>query len=754
MKPFSLSIIVLSIVCHISFAEDLHTYVDPFIGSVGKGNVFVGAASPFGMCKPGPDYDVHANSGYNPDLSHPLYGFSQTHVSGTGGGPKYGNVSIMPFGNTFESIEQESLRKNEVAKVGYYGVNLSKWDIKVDVTTSPKVAFYRFSYSNNTKGIKIDLGKYLGAEDVPDGREAQQFVGSEVEIISDTEIRGYTRIRGGWNYGKAYTVYFCAVFDTPFNDLGTWKGTEIFPGEKVQYDSHEKTGAYVMFDKASASTINVKIGISYLSSLKAAQNIKEEIPHWNFDQTLHETEQRWEDLLSKIEIDKNTPEDYKTMFYTGLYHTMLMPVNRTGENPLWKSDKPYYDDFYAIWDTYRTSHPLITFIAPKIQADIINAMIDIYKYDDYLPDARSGNSNGRTQGGSNAEVMIADAFVKNLEGVNYGQALYAMLKDAQMAPGGNQEAEGRGGLEDYNSLGYVSNRYVRAGNRTLEYAFNDYCLAQVAKGKKRRGEYHRYMAQSDNWKNLWRDIESEGSRGFIMPRDANGNWIDSIPCAHSNGQQQYVPYTPIAQEWPICVCWWCGFFYEGNSWEYSFFVPHNVPELIEQCGGNDDFEKRLNTFFEKEYYRVGNEPSFLTPLLYHWIGKPELSSLRIHHIVDTYYNASRSGIPGNDDSGAMSSRLAFHLMGLYPNAGMPYYLITAPYLEKTILHLDNGKEFTIVAKNLSKENIYIKKAYLNGKELDQSWILHQQIMSGGKLELELSSKPSEWGKKTPVPILN
>jgi predicted alpha-1,2-mannosidase len=726
------------------------SYIDPFIGSQGKGNVFVGPSRPFGMVKPGPDCDVSSNSGYHPDLNIPVYGFSQVHVSGTGGGPKYGNVSVMPFGDEFDAIQQESLRRNEFTRVGYYRADLSKWNIRVELTCSPRVAFHRYIFPGK-QGVKIDLGSFLGEESVPDAREAQQFVGSEVEIVSDTEIRGYTRIRGGWNNGKAYTVYFCAVFDRSFSGFGTWQNDEIIPLCRVQPDRGNKTGAYLLFDENQTDTLNLKIGISFVSSLKAAENISEEIPHWSFDQTRSENQSEWESLVSRIKLHPSTSDDYKTIFYTALYHTMLMPVDRTGENPLWKSDKPYYDDFYAIWDTYRTSHPLITLIAPSRQVDIINALLDIYKYDGYMPDARSGNSNGRTQGGSNAEVLIADAYQKGLKGINYHLALRAMLKDAVIPPGGNAEAEGRGGLYDYDRLGYVSDRYVRAGNRTLEYAFNDYCLAQVAKGLGRLGEYRTYLEKSRNWMNLWRDIEHNGSRGFIMPRAANGEWIDSIPCDHENGRRNYVPFTPDTQEWPICVCWWCGFFYEGNSWEYSLFVPHDIPGLIRQSGGSEAFRKRLDTFFELNYYDVGNEPSFLTPLLYHWIGRPDLSSEIIHKIISENYNASPAGIPGNDDSGAMSSRLAFHMMGLFPNAGFSYYLITAPLLKSTTIHFENGSDFIIETKNQSPKNCYIKSVRLNGVPFDQAWINHDQICNGGHMVLEMASSPGTWGTKVLPP---
>lgn len=730
-----------------------HRFVDPMIGSEGLGNVFIGPSCPYGMIKPGPDNDLNANSGFTTDMNKPIYGFSQVHVSGTGGGAKYGNVSIMPISGDFESIKQESLRDNDKVALGYYGTRLTKWNIQTEITTSDRAAFYRFVFDSNAKNaVKIDLGRYLDESIIPDGREAQQFVGSQVEVISDTEVRGFTKVRGGWNNGGTYTVYFSAVFDKPFANFSTWKGEKFYPNEKNQVDDGKKTGAMLFFEGLTNKTLNMKIGISFISALKARVNIDNEIPHWDFKKELAETQQKWENILQRVEVEKEASTEKKTMLYTGLYHTMLMPVDRTGENPLWENNTPYYDDFYAIWDTYRSSSPLITLLNPSREVDIVNAMLQIYKRDGYLPEARSGNSNGRTQGGSNAEVVIADAFVKGLEGINYKLGLEAMMKDALFPPGGNEEKEGRGGLVDYNRLGYVSTDYVRSGNRTLEYSYNDYCLATVAKGTKRKGEYWRFIKQADNWQNLWRDIEDNGSRGFIMPKDSNRKWVDSIQCAATNGKISYVPYTPLAQDWPNCVCWWCGVFYEASSWEYSLSVPHDVAMLIKKSGGNEAFKKRLNTLFDKQFYNVANEPSFLSPNLYHWIGRPDLSNDRIHQIIDNNYNTSRNGIPGNDDSGAMSSWLAFHMMGLYPNAGQSYYLINSPYFSQTVIHQENGKDFTIKAKNLSDKNKYIKSVTLNGKAFENAFIEHSDIVAGGVLEFEMAATPSKtWGTKQVPP---
>jgi predicted alpha-1,2-mannosidase len=730
-----------------------YKFVDPLIGSSGDGNVFIGPSCPFGMAKPGPDCNKASNSGYSSDMNRTIYGFSQVHVSGTGGGPKYGNISVMPSAGNDASIEQESLRENEIVRLGYYSVLLKKWNIKTEITTSPKVAYYRFVFDKTLKkAIKIDNGLFLGETLIPDAREAQQFVGSEVHVLSGNEVCGYTKIRGGWNNGTAYTVYYHAEFSKPFSNFTTWSGSQISAGKKIQVDNGQKNGAQLLFDDLLSDTIEMKIGISFISCAKAKQNIETEISHWSFEKTLNETQQRWEALLKKIEIDKSTPIDRQRMFYTALYHTMLMPVDRTGENPGWENNTSYYDDFYAIWDTFRSSHPLITLIDPSRQIDIVNALLQIYRRDGYMPDARSGNSNGRTQGGSNAEVLIADAFVKGLKGINYNLALEAMLKDANIPPGDNEEKHGRGGLVDYNRLGYVSTDYVRSGNRTLEYAYNDYCIAIVAKGIKQNGEYYRFIKQSENWKNLWRPVEDHGAKGFVMPKSSSGEWVDSIRCDMSNGRTTSIPYTQLAQDWPICVCWWCGFFYEASSWEYSFYVPHDVAALIASCGGKDAFKNRLDTLFTNGYYNVGNEPSFLTPNLYHWIGRADLSNERIHKIIDKYFTDKTDGIPGNDDSGAMSSWLAFHMMGLYPNAGQPYYLLNAPYFQQTTIHLSNGKDFTIRANNFSMKNRFIKSVKLNGKPFEQSWIEHSEIVNGGELLFEMSSMPSnEWGRNNLPP---
>lgn len=707
-----LSYIYMFCVCTLVHAQNFQ-YVDPRIGSEGLGRVFPGPSMPFGMVKPGPDCTVKPNAGWAP-IPEIVTGFSQTHVSGTGGGQKYGNVLVQPFIGNDNVSNFEQKRVSEDISLGYYTTTFEN-GIKTEITTAERCAFYRIRYplSNKKPSLFIDASHYLGKSNIPDLREAQQFVGAEVEVINDHEVRGFTRIRGGWNNGSAYTVYFCLQTDKPFQSI-------------VKEDNQK---AVLHFGD---TLVNVKIGISFISSLQAKRNI----PETNFDTQLFLLRQSWEKILSRIHIEGT--EEQKRMFYTGIYHTCLMPVNRTGENPSW-TETPYYDDYYAIWDTYRTSTPLITLLDEQREVDIVNSLLNIYKREGYMPDARSGNCNGRTQGGSNAEVVIADAFVKGLQGIDYELALEAMLKDADVDPGADHEKHGRGGLTEYNTLGYIPYGIDRAGNRTVEYAYDDYCIALVAKGLGREDLYERFIKQSDNWRNLWRsDYEWDGVKGYIMPKDKNGVWLDSVPWGHSKVYHPRIPYTPITKVAPWYLPWWSTFFYEALSAEYSLSIPHDVPGLIEACGGEETFMRRLNLFFERKRYNVANEPSFLTPCLYHWLGRPDLTSDRVRQIITDNYNDSPTGLPGNDDSGAMSSWLVFHMMGLYPNAGQDYYLLHAPLLKAYTMQLCNGN---IIHATVKGKGTHYEKVTFNGKELKDARISHQQLMTGGELVFYRKASP-------------
>ena len=717
-------------------------YVDPFIGTEGAGNTFPGATLPFGMVKLGPDCgNKDSNSGYIPGA--PVHGFSHTHVSGTGGGPKYGNILVMPFTGDFKAGEIVSGPEHAVASPGYFAVDLAAYQIHAELTVSHGAGLHRYTFPADTpKGILIDAGSFLG-----EGHccgEAQELVGSETRIVSDTRIEGHSCITGGWNMGGDYTVYFVAIFDTPAMEYGVWKNNQVEKGGKIASDNDAKTGAFFIFDPTKNNTINLRVGISFISTEKAYQNLQE-IEHLDFDLARAIAEQEWERALNKIKIDDEN-EELKTVFYSALYHTMLMPTDRTGENPKWESDEPYYDDYYAIWDTYRVTHPLLTLIEPERQVGMVRSLIDIYEHEGYMPDARSGNASGRTQGGSNCDVLIADAFVKGLEGIDYEKGLQAMIKDAEVPPGVDHQKYGRGGIDDFNTLGYVSTNHERAGSRTVEYAYNDFCIYEVAKGLGKEDIAKKYLQRSGNWKNLWKPVTDSGATGFIMPKNANGNWDDAYKGRRWTPDKGWQPAEFTVHNGGT----WQDFFYEANSWEYSFYAPQNVAGLVNACGGRDAFEARLDTFFVKNYYNVGNEPSFLTPCLYNYIGRQDKTNTTIRNIIEKYFTAKRNGIPGNDDSGSMSAWVIFNTMGFFPNAGQDVYLITSPHFSRVSLELGHGKVLQIVAHGLTEENIYIQKVSLNGKPLDRSWFRHEEIKNGGKLEFMMGDQTNNaWERELP-----
>lgn len=699
-------------------AQDYSRYVDPRIGSEGLGRTFPGPSMPYGMVKPGPDGVSMPNAGWAP-MPEPIKGFSQMHVSGTGGGQKYGNILIQPYLDSKEIIQK---RVDEKISLGYYACTFEN-GIRTEITASERCAFYRLDFGKKQKGkLLIDVATFLGIDTIPDKREAQQYVDSYVTCDGKYAVSGWSTVRGGWNNGGPYTVYFYLQSDVPllYNNV-----------------KESKTRLDVTFLKSIA---NLKLGISHISIAQAKRNI----PTCGFDAQLKHLRETWNGKLRKIEIAGT--EKQKRMFYTGIYHTMLMPVDKSGENPHF-SATPYYDDYYAIWDTYRTSMPLLTLIDEDRQRDMVNSLLNIYEHDGYMPDARSGNWNGRTQGGSNAEIVIADAFAKGMEGINYELALQAMVKDAEVPPMDVDsdlpldsalreslaaEKHGRGGLKEYNSLGYIPYGIDRAGNRTVEYSYDDWCIAQVAKGLHHPDLYEKYMKRSGNWRNLWRsDYEWQGMRGFIMPRDAAGRWLDSVPWGKSKVYHPLIPYRPDTKVAPWYLPWWSTFFYEALSAEYSLSIPHDVPGLIEACGGKEAFIKRLDTFFANKHYNVANEPSFLTPYLYHWVGRPDLSVERINQIVHDNYDDTPNGLPGNDDSGAMSSWLVFNMMGIYPVAGQNLYLVGSPMIPAYTIHLPNGKDLKVVAKG----NEWNVKSQYDEAILRGTSLTHQQLLKGGTLVL-------------------
>jgi predicted alpha-1,2-mannosidase len=706
--------------------------VYPFLGVDWGGNTFVGAALPFGMVKLGPDMENFDSrpSGFGYMSGGRILGFSHLHLSGASG--KYGNILVAPVTGPLDISDIKSPRTEEINHPGYYAARLTRYNVKAELTSTRRVGFHRYTFPVSEQAhLTVNIAHCLNKGT---GSESQRFLGGDVHLLSDHEAEGVGRYAGGWNKGGEYRVYFYMVLDTPASAARTWTGSELSSAKEVSISEDQPLGVTFDFRTHANQVIQAKVGISFVSTQQARMNVQQEIPAWSLETVRRAAVDNWNQSLSRIQLHGET-ESKRIQFYTAMYHTMLMPSDRTGENPLWKSDEPYYDDYYAIWDTYRSSGPLLTLIAPDRQRDLIRSLIDIYRHTGYMPDARSGNDNGRTQGGSNANVVIADAYVKGLTGIDYPTAFEAMLKDASVPPS-NPQKEGRGGILDYNAKGYVTLADERSGSRTVEYAYDDFSIAEVACGLNHSEEASLFATRAHNWENLWdKDLTAEGFKGFLRPRNADGSWAP--------------PNLLVRGTWP-------DFFYEGDLWTYSLYAPQDVRKLIALAGGNETFVRRLDNIFYRKHFDVTNEPGFLIPVLYNWAGRPDKTADVMNALLEKAFTDQRSGIPGNDDSGAMSSWFIFNSLGFYPNAGQAIYLIGTPSFPEADIRLSSGKALRVIARNVDNEHInrYIQSATLNGAPLNDSWFRHSQIANGGTLILMMGSAPTNWGTTNLPPSMS
>ncbi|CAG8701789.1 17936_t:CDS:10, partial [Racocetra persica] len=682
-----------------------------------------------------------------------ITGISHLHVSGTGGEPKYGVISQFPVvdqpDKKIRIYDYSSTRSFEHFEVGYSKFGLKRYNIMVELTASRRVGLHRYTFppSENNAKVILDLSHILSFG----WGYVSSFDDGAITSLSLNQIKGVGRYRGGWNSNGPYKVYFCSQFNVNATEQATWWNNRIdINTTSCVGTSGDKIGAILTFDTIKNPVIISRVGISFISADQACNNAESEVPDWDFDIVKQKAADAWDNELGKIRVESND-ENLKKIFYSGLYRTMLIPSDRTGENPAWKSfDKngqlvPYYEDFYTLWDTFRTTNPLFTLFQSQRAVDIARSLIDIYENVGYMPDGRSGSSNGITQGGSNADMVIAETYLKQIDvndKIDWNIAYEALLKDAEVDPWEEGLFQGRLHLTDYKKYGYIPSPYDRIlgyintpCSRTLEYSANDYSISLVAKGLGKIDDYIKYKNRATSWENLWHpNVTYDGVEGFIIPRFINGTF-DTKWASGDNLVEDFYS------------------FYESTSWDYSLDVPFDVKRLIQLSGGPERFEDRLDkTFADKSflggYYNIGNEPSFFHTCLYHFIGKQYKSVDVIRTIMKTKFGVEQDGIPGNDDSGAMGSWYAFNAIGIFPLGGTDIYLINSPCFDKVTIYLSISplKTFTIIAQNLTDNNIYIQNVKINNKEWKKTWFRHKDISGGAIMEMQMGSEPSKiWG---------
>ncbi|CAI6339293.1 unnamed protein product [Periconia digitata] len=760
--------------------QDYTPFVNPFIGAEGPipgyayggGDIFVGAAVPFGVVKLGIDTQednvtiATINGGYTPRGL--VTGVSMMHESGTGGCPKYGVISQMPLTNVGAPINfldnttywQKRVGQDE-ASVGSFATDLEN-GVHISLTGSRHAGQLRYEFPGDQKHVLVDVSHFL--PEPTGGFCTQHYLDGSIGIAEDNKTyTGHGTYAGGFNLGAPYTVYFCGEFDTAPQDAQTWHGlntSRVANGTTPQptiggrnvtaKPNGDRVGAIFSWTDVSSSTIQSKVGISFISIEKACAFKDTELPSWNEDDHVAAARKEWNaDVFSKIRVDTGESANATNLIllYSSLYFMHLMPSNRTGENPLWESDEPSWDDFYCIWDTFRNTISLSHLITPEASESQIRSLIDIYRHQGYMPDGRSGNDNGLSQGGSNADNWLADAYVKGMRGdVNWVDGYAAMRKDAEVSTNGSNK-EGRGALDDWLTYGYVTEASERSISRSVEYSLNDFALSQVAKGEKPE-EAEKYLNRSAGWQHLWNhDTPSVKTTpvftGFLTPKSGDGTFNTTN-------------YNPATCD----VCSWPSVTYEGTPFEYSFVIPHDVETLIDFMGGQTSFESRLDYIFQPNtsqtnlganglgittIMNIGNEPDFATPYLYNYINKQWKSVNQSRALARQFFKNAPFGVPGNSDSGALNSWLIWQMLGLYPIVTQPVYLLSSPWFSDINMTINGNRTLRITAEGLGEDSYFVQGVKINGKEWQKNWFLHDDVMvEGGTIEFTLGEENVVW----------
>lgn len=722
--------------------------VNVFIGTGGHGHTFPGATLPHGMVQLSPDtrlFGWDACSGYYYDDTS-IMGFTHTHLSGTGIGD-YGDILFMPVvgekpliagtaENPDEGYRSRFSHEQESARPGYYQVLLQDDSINVELTATLRAGLHRYTYPKASDArLIVDMEPTI---------HGHQHPVTQIRVVNDSTIAGM-KYTVGW--AKRHYVYFYAVFSSPFD-------YKLYSGTEYQSDS---TSVTVNTAKAVMSFRNLpadgrvlaKVGISSVDEEGARLNVEAEIPNWDFEGVMKQANTTWNEALGKIDIE-TSDNDSRTVFYTSLYHAFIQPSlasdvdgrYRTMGHEI-KQDVSYTNyTVFSLWDTFRAAHPLYTIVTPEQNQAFIRSLLRKYDEGGILPKWELASNETGTMIGYHAVSVIADAMMKKQCDFDVKKALEACIRSSVYDTTGvtpmmdRQILNGKlmpVSIKYKNELGYIPCDKVGGSvSQGLEFAYNDWLIAQMMKEHNRKDLYDKYMELSRNYRNYF-DPETKLMRGRL----SDGSWI--------------TPFDPASVQRPSN-------YVEGNAWQWAWFVPQDVEGLMELVGGQKSFEAHLDTLFTTSseltgdpnaaadvtgmigQYAHGNEPSHHIPYLYNYAGAPRKTQALVDHILRTLYHNDPNGLSGNEDVGQMSAWYALSAMGFYSFCpGRPVYEIGRPIFDKVTIHLSNGKDFVIQAKNNSVENKYIRSMKLNGEDLAEPRFSHFDLMKGGELIFEMEN---------------
>jgi predicted alpha-1,2-mannosidase len=722
--------------------------VNVFIGTGGHGHTFPGATLPHGMVQLSPDTRLlgwDACSGYYYDDTS-IMGFTHTHLSGTGIGD-YGDILFMPVvgekpliagtaENPDEGYRSRFSHEQESARPGYYQVLLQDDSINVELTATLRAGLHRYTYPKVSDArLIVDMEPTI---------HGHQHPVTQIRVVNDSTIAGM-KYTVGW--AKRHYVYFYAVFSSPFD-------YKLYSGTEYQSDSTSVTvntaKAVIRFKNLPVDgRVLAKVGISSVDEEGARLNVEAEIPNWNFEDVMKEANTAWNEALGKIDIE-TSDNDSRTVFYTSLYHAFIQPSlasdvdgrYRTMGHEI-KQDASYTNyTVFSLWDTFRAAHPLYTIVTPEQNQAFIRSLLRKYDEGGILPKWELASNETGTMIGYHAVSVIADAMMKKQCDFDVKKALEACIRSSVYDTMGvtpmmdRQILNGKlmpVSIKYKNELGYIPCDKVGGSvSQGLEFAYNDWLIAQMMKEHNRKDLYDKYMELSRNYRNYF-DPETKLMRGRL----SDGSWI--------------TPFDPASVQRPSN-------YVEGNAWQWAWFVPQDVEGLMELVGGQKSFEAHLDTLFTTSseltgdpnaaadvtgmigQYAHGNEPSHHIPYLYNYAGAPRKTQALVDHILRTLYHNDPNGLSGNEDVGQMSAWYALSAMGFYSFCpGRPVYEIGRPMFDKVTIHLSNGKDFIIQAKNNSVENKYIRSMKLNGEKLAEPRFSHFDLMKGGELIFEMEN---------------
>jgi len=730
-----IALLIISLVLFQSCSDTARDPVDsvnPFIGTVGGGNTFPGAVVPWGMVSVSPHTDLHAPSGYIHGERW-FYGFGHVHLSGTGCSD-LGSI-IVTATRDFIIPDPEGYKcsyRSEQAKPGYYRIHLNEPAMDAEATVGTHSGIIRFTATQNGKvSLILDAGRSL-----------VERQGGSVRFVTPVEIEGYNRSGGFCGEDNQHSVYFVSRFSVVPLEFGTWTGTHVTQ-EKWQESVDSGVGAWMTFSCDEGQTVIIKTGISYVSIENARQNLDQEILDWDFDAIHEKAENLWREQLSRISVKEGSDEDL-TKFYSALYHCLIHPniiSDVNGEYPLMGrhgtgryTNRERYS-VYSLWDTYRTLHPLLTLIYPEQQSAMIQSMIDMYEESGFLPKWELAGNETYMMVGDPASIVIADTYVKGIRDFDVRKALEAVLKPALLKPGESAPPI-RAGYHELLEYGYIpfeqdmnSDWWVWGPvSTTLEYNLADFCISRLAEEV---GDTHiakTFTERSLAYRNLFDPVTQ-----FIRPKLKNGHWM--------------TPFNPLETEGSG---YWEGSggpgYVEGNAWNYTWFVPHDIPGLMERFGGAEHFAQKLERCFTEEHFTINNEPDIAYPYLFTYTpGYEHRCAEYVQKIIEQNFGAGPDGLPGNDDAGAISAWFVFSALGFYPDCpAVNSYRIGLPLFDQAIISLNQdyypGREIVIEKKGAPGVSSPYMTCRLNGNPIIGWKISHRQLTKGTHLMFVTSAK--------------